>query len=82
MKVFPEMHDISQFVQASHMPYHTIKRPYINFGSSMPFKYQEYEANIKLQCVHFQRLIKACINVYGYFDFMEQLKCMEATTYF
>ena len=61
---------------------HTIKRPYINFFKTINFKFQEYNANIKIQCVHWHRLIRACMNVYGYFDFLKQIRCTEAVEYF
>lgn len=61
---------------------HTIKRPYINFNKTIRFHFQEYNSNIKLQCVHWHRLIRACINVYGYFDFLKHIRCIEAVEYF
>merc|ERR1712021_151322 len=81
MKVFPEYFDFNQFEMARENM-HTIKRPYINFGKTINFKFQEYNANIKLQCVHWHRLIRACINVYGYFDFLKHIRCLEAVEYF
>ena len=81
MKVFPEYYDFNQFEMARENM-HTIKRPYINFGKTVQFKFQEYNANIKLQCVMWHRLIRACINVHGYFDFLKHIRCLEATEYF
>eukprot|EP00997_Jenningsia_sp_PLL12_P009254 NODE_6184_length_525_cov_104.415966_g5420_i0.p1 GENE.NODE_6184_length_525_cov_104.415966_g5420_i0~~NODE_6184_length_525_cov_104.415966_g5420_i0.p1 ORF type:complete len:100 (-),score=42.15 NODE_6184_length_525_cov_104.415966_g5420_i0:185-484(-) len=81
MKVFPEYFDTNQFVMAQENM-HTIKRPYINFYKTLNFKFQEYNTNLKLQCVHWHGLVRACINVYGYFDFLQQLRCIEAVEYF
>ena len=81
MKVFPEYFDFHQFEMARENM-HTIKRPYLGFSGSMGFAYQEYNANIKLQCVHWHRLIKACVNTYGYFDMLKNVRCLEATEYF
>ena len=47
MKVFPEYFEFNQFEMARENM-HTIKRPYINFGVTINFKFQEYNANIKL----------------------------------
>ena len=38
MKVFPEYFEFNQFEMARENM-HTIKRPYINFGATMGFKY-------------------------------------------
>ena len=81
MKVFPEYFDFNQFEMARDNM-HTIKRPYIYFGSSLDFNFQEYNSNIKLQCIHWQRIIGACVNTYGYFEFLKNIKCLEATEYF
>ena len=75
MKVFPEYFDFNQFTMAREN-FFTIKRPYINFYKTLNFNFQEYNANIKLQCVHWHRLIMACINVYGYFEFLKNIRCM------
>ena len=79
MKVFPEYFDFNQFEMARENM-HTIKRPYIGFAPD--FNFQEYNSNVKLQCVHWHRLIGACINTYGYFEFLKNIKCLEATEYF
>ena len=81
MKVFPEYFDFNQFEMARENM-HTIKRPYIWFGGTLNFNCQEYNSNIKLQCVHWHRMIKACVNTYGYFDFLKNIRCLEATEYF
>ena len=81
MKVFPEFFDNNQFEMASENMF-CIKRPYVNFSKTLNFKFQEYNANIKLQCIHWQRLIKACINTFGYFDFLREIRCMEGAEYF
>ena len=81
MKVFPEYFDFNQFEMARENLM-TIKRPYINFAKTLNFAFQEYNANIKLQCVHWHRMIRACINTHGYFDFMKNIRCHECTTYF
>ena len=81
MKVFPEYFDFNQFEMARENM-HTIKRPYIWFGGTLNFNFQEYNSNIKLQCVHWHRMIKACVNTYGYFDFLKNIRCLEATEYF
>ena len=75
MKVFPEYFDTQQFSMAREN-FHTIKRPYINFYKTINFKFQEYNSNLKLQCVHWQRLLLACVNVYGYFEFLKQIRCV------
>ena len=79
MKVFPEYFDHAQF-EMGHDNMHTIKRPYIGF--SMNFSFQEYNANMRLQCVHWHRLVKACANTEGYFDMLKNIRCLEATEYF
>ena len=61
---------------------HCIKRPYINFSFFMNFEFQEYHSNIKLQCVHWHRLIRGCVNTYGYFDMLHNIRCLEAMEYF
>ena len=61
---------------------HTIKRPYINFYKTLNFAFQEYHANMKLQCVHWHRLLFACVNVFGYFEFLKNIRCMETVEYF
>ena len=81
MKVFPEYFDHAQF-ELTRENFHTIKRPYINFGNTVNFKFQEYNSNIKLQCVHWERLIRACVNVWGYFDFLKHIRCIEGVEYF
>ena len=81
MKVFPEYFDFNQFEMACENM-HTIKRPYINFGKTVNFKFQEYNTNVKLQTVYWHRLIRAGINVYGYFDFTKHIRCIEALEYF
>ena len=58
MKVFPEYFDFNQFEMARENM-HTIKRPYINFGKTINFKFQEYNTNVKLQTVYWHRLIRA-----------------------
>ena len=81
MKVFPEYFDFNQFEMARENM-HTIKRPYINFGDLMGFKFQEYNANVKLQGVHWHRLIRASINHYGYFNFLKNIRSLEVVEYF
>lgn len=81
MKVFPEYFDQYQFV-LNRENMHTIKRPYINFYKTLNFAFQEYNANLKLQCVHWQRLVFACVNVFGYFEFMKNIRCFESAEYF
>lgn len=81
MKVFPEYFEFTQFEMARENM-HTIKRPYIWFHTGMDFQFQEYHANLKLQCLNFHRLINACVNTYGYFDFLQNLKCLEVSEYF
>ena len=81
MKVFPEYFDFNQF-ETTRENMHTIKRPYINFGKTLNFSFQEYHANMKLQCVHWHRLIRGCMNTYGHFDMLHNIRCMESTEYF
>ena len=81
MKVFPEYFDFGQF-ETTRENMHTIKRPYINFANTLNFQFQCYNSNIKLQCVHWHRLIRACINTFGYFDFLKNIRCLESVEYF
>ena len=81
MKIFPEFYDMNQFTLAQENVF-AIKRPYINFAKTLKFKYQDYNSNIKLQCVHWNRLLMTCINQYGYFDMMKEIKCQEIVEYF
>ena len=81
MKVFPEYFEFNQF-ETARENMHTIKRPYINFAKTLPFNFQIYHSNIKLQCVHWHILIRACVNTYGYFDFLKNIRCLEAVEYF
>ena len=81
MKVFPEYFDFCQF-DMTRENMHTIKRPYINFGKTLNFSFQEYNANIKLQCVHWHKLLKACVNTFGYFEYSKNIRCREVTGYF
>ena len=74
MKVFPEYFDFAQF-QLAKEPSHTIKRPYINFGKTVKFGFQEYNTNLKLQCVFWQKLIMHCVNHFGYFEFLKHIRC-------
>ena len=81
MKVFPEYFDLGQFnMTVENM--HCIKRPYINFGKTVTWKFQEYNSNVKLQSVYWHRLIRAGINTFGYFDYLKHIRCMEAVEYF
>ena len=82
MRVFPEYFDQTQFQLASVEQAHTIKRPYINFHNTVNFSFQEYHSNLRLQCVHWNRLVNACINTFGYFDFLKHIRCLESTEYF
>ena len=79
--VFPEYFDFNQF-EMTRENMHTIKRPYINFGKTITFKFQEYNSNIRLQSVYWHRLIRAGVNVFGYFDYLKHIRCMEAVEYF
>ena len=81
MKVFPEYFDFGQF-ETTRENMHTIKRPYINFAKTLNFQFQCYNSNIKLQCVHWHRLIRECINTFGYFDFLKNIRCLESVEYF
>jgi len=81
MKVFPEYFDINQFSMVRENM-HTIKRPYINFYKTLNFKFQEYNTNIRLQCVHWQKIMQTCVNVFGYYEFLKNIRCLEVTEYF
>ena len=74
MKVFPEYFEFTQF-NTSKENHFWIKRPYINFYKTLNFNFQEYNANIKLQCVHWHRLLLACMNVFGYFEMLKNIRC-------
>ncbi len=74
MKVFPEYYDFNQF-HMTRSNLHTVKRPYINFVKTLNFKFQEYSSNIKIQCVHWHRLIRTCVNLFGYFNFLREIRC-------
>jgi hypothetical protein len=74
MPVFPEYFDVPDFKLNVENAF-IMKRPYINFGKTINFKWQEYNSNIKLQCVMWQSILFSCINIYGYFDFMKNIRC-------
>ncbi|CAI2382147.1 unnamed protein product [Moneuplotes crassus] len=81
MKVFPEYFEFSQFSMARENQF-CIKRPYINFYKTLNFNFQEYNANLKLQCVHWHRLLMSCANVFGYFEMLKNIRCQETVEYF
>ena len=82
MKVFPEYFEFQQFNRANYQMNHCMKRPYINFYKTLNFAFQEYHANLKLQCVHWQRILQTCVNIFGYFDYGRNIRCSESSYYF
>lgn len=81
MKVFPEYFDPAQFFHSSQQR-HTIKRPYLNFGKTLNIKFQDYNANLKLQCVYWHKLVMTCLNQYGMYELKKNIRCFEAQAYF
>lgn len=82
MKVFPEYFDTQQFNRANYQMIHCMKWPYINFYKTLNFAFQEYNANIKLQCVHWHRIMQTCVNIFGFTDYKRNIRCQEANWYF
>ncbi len=74
MKVFPEYFDTAQFFQAKQQR-HMLKRPYLNFGKTLNIKFQDYNSNLKLQCVYWHKLTQTCMNQYGAFEYKKNIRC-------
>ena len=74
MKVFPEEFDPSQLF-LHYQQRHNLKRPYLNFGKTLNIKFQEYNSNLKLQCVYWHKLLLTCLNLYGMFEYKKNIRC-------
>ncbi len=75
-KVFPEYFDVAQFLLPNMENHFSMKRPDISFGKSVGFKWQEYNANLKIQCHLWESIMHSCINIYGYFEYLKHIKCV------
>jgi len=82
MKVLPEFFDPSQYVQPDMDSHFTIKRPYTTFSKSMSLQFEEYSANLKVQCIVFDRIWHTCQNIYGVKEAKRKHRCFEALNYF
>ena len=62
--MFPEYWDPMQYatIKPDSM---TIKKPYLNFASKVSFKFEDYNANLQMQCAQWMKMSMTCLNLYG-----------------
>lgn len=82
MKILPEFFDPNQFHVPNTDNHFIIKRPYTTFSKSMVLDFKEYNTNLKIQCIVFDRIWQTCINIYGLRDAKRKVRCFESLNYF